>query len=153
MRERETSTLAANHRPKVLVVDDTVECGQLLRYLLMRLGYAAEYAPSGEEALARLERDPLPDLVILDQMMPGLDGMEVLRRMRAAPRTSGVAIALFSAIGDPAFRDYALEKGADAYWVKAGIDYSKLDEMIEALLRREGRAVIPSDGEGFTVRP
>jgi putative two-component system response regulator len=127
----------AGDRPRILVVDDAVDNCQMLLRLLTHAGYAAECAYSGEDALSRLSRDhdgKLPDLVILDQMMPGLDGMEVLRRLRADRRTAKLPVVIFSALVDRAFEDYALSKGATAYWTKAGIDYSHLTEMVDRVM-------------------
>ena len=127
----------ADERTQILVVDDAVENCQMLLRLLRRAGYAAECAYSGEDALSRLAPDRaenLPDLVILDQMMPGLDGMEVLRRLRAESRTAKLPVVIFTALADRAFEDYAMSKGATAYWSKAGIDYAHLTEMVDRVL-------------------
>ena len=127
---------------RILVVDDAVDNCKMLLRLLTRAGYAAECAFSGEDALSRLcanTADSLPDLVILDQMMPGLDGMEVLRRLRADHRTAALPVVIFSAVLDHAFQDYALSKGATAYWTKAGIDYSHLSDMVDQILRPASR--------------
>jgi CheY-like chemotaxis protein len=119
----------------VLIVDDNVDTGRMMSRLLGRLGYASECALTGEEALGRLDRGPLPRLVILDQMMPGIEGLEVLRRIRGDARTAAVPVVMFSAIADPVFGEHALSKGANAHWAKGNIDYSKLGVMVEELIR------------------
>lgn len=122
----------------VLIVDDVPDTCMMLARLLKYSGHKADCAFSGEEALAFLG-EALPDLLILDQMMPGMDGMEVLRRMRAQPRTANLKVVIFSAITDAAFREHALAKGASDYWTKASIDYGRLGEQINQVLSQDSR--------------
>ena len=83
--------------------------------------------------MAVLDRD-LPDLVILDAMMPGMDGAEVLRQIRTAARTAAVPVVMLSAVADPAFQEHMIRKGANDYWVKASFDYGQLGERLQAYL-------------------
>jgi len=84
-------------RKTVLLVDDEANVAQGLAALLRARGYDVELARDGLEALQRLERDPLPDLVLLDYEMPQLDGEEVLRRLRRDPRTAHLPVLLATA--------------------------------------------------------
>lgn len=84
-------------RKSVLVVDDEADVALGLAALLRARGYECELARDGLEALQRLERDPLPDLVLLDYEMPQLDGEEVLRRLRREPRTAHLPVLLATA--------------------------------------------------------
>ena len=119
----------------ILVVDDTRDVCNAMAKLLRAMGHSAATAYSGEDALAALAARPaLPDLVILDQMMPGMDGMEVLRALRQDPRTIQLRVVVFSAIAEPLFQLHALGKGADAYWSKGGFDYGTLGERVEAII-------------------
>jgi CheY-like chemotaxis protein len=120
----------------ILVVDDTRDVCNAMAKLLRAMGHSASTAYSGEDALAALaaRAEALPDLVILDQMMPGMDGMEVLRTLRQDPRTNRLRVVVFSAIAEPLFQLHALGKGADAYWSKGGFDYGTLGERVEALI-------------------
>ena len=115
----------------ILVVDDDPEIVSLVKRGLAYDGYTVDTASDGAEALARaLEREP--DLVVLDIMMPGIDGIEVSKRLRQA---SDVPILMLTAKGTVADRVVGLDNGADDYLVKP----FSLDELlarVRALLRR-----------------
>ena len=120
---------------RILVVDDDPEIVRVLRRGLSYAGYQVEEADSGEAALAAAWSRP-PDLVILDVMLPGLDGVEVCRRLRAGD--SGLPILMLTAKGRIPDRIQGLDAGADDYLVKPFV----LDELlahVRALLRRAGR--------------
>lgn len=91
---------------KILVVDDEPSVVMLLRFILEKAGHAVEESHDGREALARLGVDPanaaapLPDMVLLDVMMPIMDGLSVAKAMSSQPRTSQVPILVISAKGD-----------------------------------------------------
>lgn len=118
---------------RVLVVDDDMGCGRLLTLLIRHLGHKAEHVASGGKALEYLA-NCLPDLVILDVMMPDIDGLEVLRLMRANPQTAGVPVVMFSAMADPQFRKSAHDRGANDYWVKASLDFHGLEQRLASYL-------------------
>lgn len=103
---------------EILVVDDQVETCNVLSRILQKIGYSTECAYGGEEALSKLQNQPRR-LVILDYMMPDLDGIEVLRRIRSNPQTSGLPVVIYTALDDPTFHNYARSMGANAIWVKA----------------------------------
>ena len=124
----------------ILVVDDHVDTCKVLVRLLRHLHHAASCVHSGEEALAHLAQSPLPDLIILDVMMPGMDGIEVLRRIRSQPATANVLVVMFSAVTDPNFREHAISKGATDYWPKAGLDFDDLTRRLAGLLRPSDNA-------------
>lgn len=113
----------------VLIVDDDLGCGRLLALLIRHLGHQARHVPNGYKAMEAMSADR-PDLVILDVMMPGIDGLEVLRRIREDPSTANVPVIMFSALADPVFSQSVREKGANDYWVKASLDFSALRERI-----------------------
>ena len=111
----------------VLIVDDSPDAGRALAKLLKRFGHDAACATSGEEALRHLQTaEPLPHVVLLDVMMPGMDGVEVLRRIRDDSRTAGLPVILWTAVGDPAFEAHARSKGASDYLVKGHVDFHGL---------------------------
>lgn len=118
---------------QVLIVDDDVGTGRLLALLVRQLGHNAAFVDSGGKALAYLSRNHA-DLVILDIMMPGIDGLEVLKRMRQNPQTADVPVVIFSALADPQFSQKARTFGANDYWVKASVDFQKLGQRLEAYL-------------------
>jgi len=118
---------------KILIVDDEPQACQILSRLLKHLGHDAAWRTGGAEALEYLGSMPA-DLVILDVMMPGMDGMEVLRRLRTNPNTEALPVVMFSAVADRNFIDEAIRKGATDYWVKASFDYNQLKDRIEHLV-------------------
>ena len=119
---------------RVLVVDDELQIRRALRTALTGHDYDVELAADGEEALAILASQP-PDVMVLDLMMPGIDGFEVLRQTRA---WTSLPIIVLSARGDERQKVTALDLGADDYLTKPfGID--ELLARLRALLRRAGR--------------
>src|SRR5437763_10882129 len=118
-------------QPHVLVVDDDSRIAAALRRALIYEGYHVEVAPDGQIALNRA-RERMPDLAILDVMMPGIDGLEVTRRLRAE---GDVPILLLTARDGTADRVKGLDSGADDYLVKP-FAYEELLARVRALLRR-----------------
>ncbi len=117
---------------RVLVVDDDPAVTSVLKRGLAYEGFAVDTAASGEEALA-LARERPPDVVVLDIMMPGLDGFEVLRRLRAADPQ--LPVLMLTARDAPADQVKGLTEGADDYVVKP-FTFEVLVARIRALLRR-----------------
>jgi DNA-binding response OmpR family regulator len=95
----------------ILVVDDHPDLATVVARLLARSGHDAACADDGQSALDHVRTTPTA-MVILDVMMPGLDGFDVLREMRADPRTRGVPVVMYSARGDPAAKRRAADLGA-----------------------------------------
>jgi DNA-binding response OmpR family regulator len=102
---------------RVLVVDDEPNIVMSLRFLMEREGFQVEVAASGQAAVAALGREPA-DLVLLDVMMPELDGFEVCQRIRASPAWRATKIVMLTAKGRDVERDKGLALGADAYVTK-----------------------------------
>jgi DNA-binding response OmpR family regulator len=122
----------------VLVIDDEPELVKLLDYNLTKAGYVALSARDGEKGLAAA-RQHHPDLVILDVMMPGLDGWEVCKRLRADPATASVPLLMLTAKAEEGDRVLGLELGADDYVTKP-FGVNELLARVKALLRRaEGK--------------
>jgi two-component system response regulator MprA len=120
-----------------LVVDDEPAVREAVGRALERSGYDVELAPSGEDALEKLARDGAADAVVLDVLMPGIDGLEVSRRLRA--QGNEIPILMLTARDAVPDRVAGLDAGADDYLVKP----FALDELlarIRALLRRSGGA-------------
>jgi PAS domain S-box-containing protein len=103
---------------RILVVEDNHDTSVLLRDLLAAEGYDVESVPTGEAALASLERTPDLDLVVLDLMLPGISGYEVIERMRARPPLAVTPILVLSALSSPSARIRGLRDGADDYMTK-----------------------------------
>src|SRR5687767_705242 len=106
----------------ILIVDDQIDACRPLALLMRHLGHSGVCVTSGEEALGYLKQT-VPDLMVLDVMMPGMDGMEVLRHVRSDPATRDLPVVMFSAVSDPAFQEHARAKGANDYWVKASMPF------------------------------
>lgn len=117
--------------PRILVVDDDPKILNLLRRGLGMEGFRVVEARSGDEALEQLRRDP-PDLVVLDLMLPGVDGLEVCRRLR---RASQVPVLMLTARGAVPDKLAGFESGADDYLVKPFV-FEELLARVRALLRR-----------------
>jgi CheY-like chemotaxis protein len=117
----------------VLIVDDHPDVCRVVSRLVRTIGHSAESAEGGELALAYL-RDHIPDLVILDAMMPRVDGLQVLKSIRTDPRTRDVPVVMFSALSDPEFQTRAIKAGANQYWVKGNLNLDQLDQGITGLL-------------------
>ena len=114
---------------RIWVVDDQPDVSRAMVALLRQAGHRGTAFLSGEAALAQLDAD-LPDLMILDVMMPGLDGFAVLRAVRENPRTAKLPVIMFSAVADPSRIAHAMTSGANDYWVKASFDFGELEVRI-----------------------
>ncbi len=121
----------------MLVVDDEQDLLRILEYNLQRNGYQTRGALTGEEALRLARQFPLPDLVILDLMLPDIPGEEVCRRLRADPQLKDVPILMLTAKGEEVARVVGFEVGADDYVVKP-FSVRELMLRIQAILRRSG---------------
>ncbi|HEX4954018.1 MAG TPA: response regulator [Thermoanaerobaculia bacterium] len=104
-------------RERILIVEDEPNIVLSLEFLLAQHGYEVVVARDGEEALAAVEARP-PALVLLDVMLPGIDGYEVCRRLREQPELTHLKIILLTARGRDAERLRGLEQGADLYVTK-----------------------------------
>jgi phosphate regulon transcriptional regulator PhoB len=119
---------------RVLIVEDEPDIRELVVHHLKREGYQVSAAASGEEALRQVQALP-PDLVLLDLMMPAMDGLEVCRRLRQDPATASLPIVMLTAKGDEIDRVLGLEIGADDYVVKP-FSPKELLARVRAVLRR-----------------
>jgi CheY-like chemotaxis protein len=117
----------------ILVVDDNGDICRPMAKLLRHLGHDGQCATSGEDALSFVQHK-MPDLIILDVMMPGMDGMEVLRHLQSDHQTKSIPVIMFSAIGDPEYQAHAISKGARDYWIKASVDFDELRTRLAKLL-------------------
>ena len=119
---------------RVLVVEDEPDIRDLLAFHLERDGFQVTRATTGTEALRQLRAAP-PDLVILDLMLPEMNGLEVCRRLRADPTTAGLPVIMLTAKGDEVDRVVGLELGADDYVVKP-FSPKEMLARVRAVLRR-----------------
>jgi CheY-like chemotaxis protein len=121
----------------VLIVDDNVDICRVLARLVRASGHAADIALGGQEAIDYLACHT-PGMIILDIMMPRIDGLDVLRTVRSDPRTAGVPVIMFTAAGEGELREHAMRQGANGYWVKGSLDLSQLDRHLSTYLSATG---------------
>ena len=120
--------------PNILIVEDEEALTLLLRYNLEAAGYDVESVARGDDADLRL-REAVPDLIILDWMLPGVSGIELCRRLRSRPETRQLPIVMLTARGEESERVRGLSTGADDYVVKP-FSVPELLARVAALLRR-----------------
>ncbi len=124
------------HSRRVIVVDDDPDILNLVSILLQRIGIQASTFSDGRSAIRYLAQET-PDLIILDLMLPDVDGMDILRQIRARTRFEDVPVLVLSAKADPDTIRTALDGGADSYVTKLYITNSLLDRV--RLLLTHGR--------------
>ena len=120
-------------KKRVLVVDDDPELQQLVRILLSRNNMEVMSAPTVAAAVKLLATPPLPDLILLDLMLPDQSGMSFLRQMRARTVFDAVPIIVLSALVDPAQIREALDAGADRYLTKPYIANNLVSYVVDVL--------------------
>lgn len=139
---------AANGRAHILAVEDEQDLLDLLQYNLTRDGFNVATAVSGEEALKVIRAEP-PDLVVLDLMLPGMDGLELCRILKNDPTTRHILIVMLTAKGEEVDIVAGLELGADDYVIKP-FSPRVLTARIKAVLRRQS-AQTPTDEVVYRV--
>ena len=133
-------------RPTILVVEDEDALATLLQYNLEKEGYHVLVAGDGEEALVSVD-EKLPDLIVLDWMLPKVSGIEVCRRLRQRPESRNVPIIMLTARGEESDRIRGLDTGADDYVLKP-VSMSELAARVRAVLRRLRPAGAVAAGRG-----
>jgi len=121
-------------KPSVLVVEDDTALADVLTYNIGQAGYDVALARDGQDGLTQAQLK-LPDLILLDLMLPVIDGLEVCRRLRADPATSGIAVLMLTAKSEESDQVVGFSMGADDYVTKP-FSVKVLMERIKALLRR-----------------
>ena len=137
---------------RILIAEDDPDIGNLLDHYLKRAGYLPTVVASGRDVMPLVRRDA-PDLLVLDLMLPGLDGLEVCRAIRADPNSAAIPIIMLTARAEESDRIVGLELGADDYITKP-FSPNEVVARVRALLRRAHRPA-PSDNRltygGLTV--
>jgi two-component system phosphate regulon response regulator PhoB len=133
-------------KPTILVVDDEEDIVELVELNIAREGYKVLTCGTGEKAL-EIAHSKLPDMVILDLMLPGIDGLEVCRRLKSHPKTEQIPIVILSAKGEEADIVTGLELGADDYITKP---FS--GKVLVARVRRVLRRVTAPAGDKTAIR-
>jgi DNA-binding response OmpR family regulator len=117
---------------KILIVDDHQEMRELLQEIFQLKGYQSVLASNGQEALAQVYHEK-PDLILLDVMLPLVDGYAICRTLKNAPETKGIPVILVTAKGDEADIERGFESRADGYVVKP-FEPNELMEFAESFL-------------------
>ena len=129
-------------RIKILLIEDEKNISKVVSYNLEREGYQVLTARDGEEGLEKARKEA-PDLLLLDLMLPKVDGLEVCRRLKADPKTASLPIIMLTAKTQEADRVVGLEMGADDY-VPKPFSPRELIARVKAVLRRSKRAELPA---------
>ena len=122
---------------RILVAEDDPDIGNLLDHYLRKAGFVATVVTSGRDVMPQIKRDA-PDLVVLDLMLPGLDGLQVCRAIRADANTAAIPIIMLTAKAEESDRIVGLELGADDYITKP-FSPNEVVARVRALLRRAHR--------------
>ncbi|HEU4629099.1 MAG TPA: PleD family two-component system response regulator [Gemmatimonadaceae bacterium] len=125
--------MGTKHNARILIVDDHQDNVELLQARLEARGYRTETATNGQQALDRVAANP-PDLILLDVMMPEVDGIEVARRIKANPRLPFIPIIMQTALDATESKVEGLDAGADDYITKP-INFAELEARVNSLLR------------------
>ena len=137
--------------PMILIVDDEARIRDVVQYALEKEGYEVTTAPDGSAALTRLAKGGV-DLVVLDILMPELDGLAVCRRMRENPATARTPIIFLSSRAEEVDRINGLEMGGDDY-VSKPFSPRELGSRVKAVLRRAALAAPASGAAGDKAKP
>lgn len=137
--------------PRVLVVEDEPDIAALIAYQLTREGFRVETAATGPEALQAVARD-IPDLVVLDRMLPGLSGDEILHRLKTEPGTTSIPVLVLTAKREQEDRIKGFELGADDYLTKP-FSPRELVLRVQAILRRVHEAGVTAGGRILKAGP
>lgn len=124
---------------KILVIEDDPATSRLVDYSLRHEGYQVILASNGLEGL-RKAKDEAPDLVILDVMLPGMDGFEICHRLRSEPATAQLPILMFSAKAQEIDKETGLKVGADGYLAKPAAPAEIVSQVGKLLARKKGAA-------------
>jgi DNA-binding response OmpR family regulator len=135
--------------PKILVVDDDPAGQRLIKYMLTPEGYEVITASNGILGL-QMATQQSPDLVLLDIMLPGLDGFEVCRRLREGSNTANISIVMLSGKAQETDRDTGLKMGADDYLIKP-VDRQELIDTVNKLVNHKTEVVKQRQGKIITL--
>jgi CheY-like chemotaxis protein len=132
MEDQTTQDCAQTPPPTILLVEDFDDTRLMMKLWLSKNGYRVLEAVTGEEAVSLAQR-ALPDLIIMDMMMPGLNGLDATQRIREHQALRATPIVAVSAYGADEYRDMAIAAGCDEY-VSTPFEPSALNELIKSLL-------------------
>ena len=131
-----SSNAGKTTKKAILIIEDDEDIQQLVGFNLIKAGFQVEYADSGEQALTKISKQH-PDLILLDIMLPGMDGIEVCKTLHSHNQTAEIPIIMLTAKGEETDIVGGLEVGADDYITKP-FSPKVLLSRIKAVLRRKG---------------
>jgi CheY-like chemotaxis protein len=135
MAERSPSPASDPARPLIFVVDDEPEHVEVTRQILEGAGYQVEDAGDGRAALDRLQHEPLPDLIMVDLLMPGMNGWQLVTELREAPLLAKLPVVVVTGAGDRVLFSAPVSAG----YLAKPLDPDRLLETIAVSLARRGR--------------
>lgn len=125
---------APENAKRIILVDDDPDILMLLGVMLQNEGFIVEMAHDGEEALQKIALHP-PDVIILDIMMPRLNGAEVAKKLKANPATGTIPIIFLTALTDKKYKQAALFQLGVTYYITKPIDFEELIDKVQQCLR------------------
>jgi CheY-like chemotaxis protein len=128
--------------PQILVVDDNFDASAVLARLLRYWGHEPVCFTDPFAALEWLNSQR-PDLLLLDMMMPGMNGLEMLQRVRQLYQSRDLPIVMYSAVADAGAQRESLAGGADQYWVKASMGFDEMERRLSAFFGGKSDADVP----------
>jgi two-component system alkaline phosphatase synthesis response regulator PhoP len=140
---------AKTSKKSILIVEDDEDIQQLVGYNLIKAGFQVEYADSGEEALGKIKKQ-YPDLILIDIMLPGMDGIEVCKVLRTENETAEIPIIMLTAKGEETDIVEGFELGADDYITKPfspKILLSRIKAVLRRKVKEEAAPSTPEQGE------
>ena len=131
---------------KILVIEDDPSCWRFMEYILQQEGYQVVQAKNGLEGIRKAQSEA-PDLIVLDVMLPGIEGFEICRRLRADPQTDQLPILMLSAKAQEMDKNTGLLVGADDYLTKPAAP-AAIVSRVEALLAKKKQATKSKEKTG-----
>ena len=125
--------MAEQRKPRILVIDDDVSLQEMITQILDHTGFEIISALTAAEGAAELHKQPLPDCVLLDLMLPDVSGLELLRQIRSRQGFDALPIIILSALADPETIRHGLELGADRYITKPYLANNLTKILLETL--------------------
>lgn len=119
---------------KICIIEDEVALAEMYKIKFSKEGYDVKVATNGVEGL-KLIKEAKPDLVLLDLVMPRMDGFTVLKELRADPATAKLTVYVFSNLGQSTEVEQGLKEGANGYFIKSSLTPSQLVEKVKAILK------------------
>ena len=126
-----------NQKAKILIVEDDKFLRELLVHKLETEGFKVLTAIEGKEALKKIKEE-LPQLILLDLVLPGIDGFEVLRQIKENPQTNKISVIILSNLGQKEEVEKGIQLGADDYLIKAHFTPEEIIKKVKEILRKVG---------------